>query len=300
MAEPVWAVGLMSGTSLDGLDAALLRTDGEAVVERGPWLSLPFTESLRQALHQAVRQEGDIPSIEREFTLHNVTLVEQLLEKADLQPADVSLIGFHGQTILHRPEAQKTWQIGDAALLAERTGIDVVADFRSADMRAGGQGAPLVPLYHAALVQDMELPLAILNIGGIANVTWVGEVLCAFDTGPGNVLLNEWVLQHTGQACDEGGKLAQVGVVNDAVLGQLLAHPFFALPPPKSLDRHDFTLGALSGLSPEDGAATLTAFTAEAVKQAQQHFLPFLINQLSFHLKLGFFYVALLKNLFGF
>ncbi len=277
MQKPVWAIGLMSGTSLDGLDAALIRSNGVDMVECGKSLSLPLAGELQQALRMAVRQEGDIAAIEREFTLRNVELIEKLLDKAGMQPQEISVIGFHGQTISHQPEQGITRQIGDGALLAETIGIDVVNDFRSADMAAGGQGAPLVPLYHAALVQEMDLPLAVLNIGGIANVTWIGEErekLIAFDTGPGNVLLNEWVLRHCGQEYDEGGEVALAGKADEPVLQKMLSLTFFAKPPPKSLDRHDFDdlLQLLDGMSVEDGAATLAALTAQAVALAQQHF----------------------------
>ena len=195
---------------------------------------------------------------------------------AGLKPDDVSLIGFHGQTVLHRPAHHLTWQIGDGAMLARMTGIDVVNDFRSADVAAGGQGAPLVPLYHRALVEGLEtqLPVAVLNIGGVANVTWVGPegALLAFDTGPGNAAIDDWALKHTGRPIDEDGRLASRGAVDGVRTMRMLENPWFAKAPPKSLDRMDFTAAAVDGMEPEDGAATLTAFTALTVGRAADHF----------------------------
>ena len=188
------------------------------------------------------------------------------------RPAD--LIGFHGQTILHQPDRRRTWQVGDAGELARRTGIPVAHDFRSADVAAGGQGAPLAPVYHAALARDVAKPLAVLNIGGVANVTWIGAdgELVAFDTGPGNGPLDDWIARRTGAAFDRDGAIARSGRVDPAVLNRLLADPYFSRPPPKSLDRLDFaaSLAAsrLEDLSPADGAATLVAFTAAAVRLA--------------------------------
>jgi anhydro-N-acetylmuramic acid kinase len=196
---------------------------------------------------------------------------------------DVHVIGFHGQTVTHRPSEQITWQIGNGALLAEKTGIDVVSDFRRRDMAADGEGAPLVPLYHAALARKMQLPIAMLNIGGIANVTWIGKSesasdqlmdldIIAFDTGPGNVLLNEWALKSTGMDCDRDGKLALSGTPDMALVARMMQDEFFAKHPPKSLDRNYFSHDAVSRLSKEDAAATLVAFTAAAVEKAAGYF----------------------------
>jgi anhydro-N-acetylmuramic acid kinase len=186
----------------------------------------------------------------------------------------VHCIGFHGHTILHRPETGRTWQIGDSALLARETGIDVVGDLRQADVAAGGQGAPLAPAYHGALAVPLEKPLAVVNIGGVANVTWIGRdgALLAFDTGPGNALIDDWVRRHTGAAADFDGRLAKNGSVDETVLAALLKHDYFNRPPPKSLDRDDFDAAPVAALSPADGAATLTAFTAAAVAQAKAVF----------------------------
>ena len=184
------------------------------------------------------------------------------------------MVGFHGHTILHCPAERRTWQIGDGALLAYRLGLDVVADFRSADVAAGGEGAPLAPLFHAALAATLPKPLAVLNIGGVANVTWIGgpEEILAFDTGPGNALIDDWVRRHTGAAADLDGAFARAGAVSAAHVENFLASPYFDRLPPKSLDRDDFRGTLPTGLSLEDGAATLTEMTAAAVAAGTRHF----------------------------
>jgi anhydro-N-acetylmuramic acid kinase len=191
-----------------------------------------------------------------------------------MSAAQVTVAGFHGQTILHEPEAGRTRQLGDGALLAAETGLDVICDFRGRDMAEGGQGAPFAPLYHAALAADLEKPLAVLNLGGVGNLTWIGpedDAILAFDTGPGNALIDDWAERHLGRPIDEDGALARAGTVDEAALSRLLADPYFELVPPKSLDRDAFDSAPLGGLAPADGAATLTAFTAAAVAAARAH-----------------------------
>ncbi|HWA46948.1 MAG TPA: anhydro-N-acetylmuramic acid kinase [Dongiaceae bacterium] len=273
----VWAMGLMSGTSADGVDAALIRTDGTSVAEFGPSLTEPYDNAFRLKLKGAFGSQAPVPEIERELTERHASAVQALLAKAGRGPRDVAVVGFHGQTLHHAPERRQTWQIGDGALLAKLTGIEVVNDFRSADVAAGGQGAPLVPVYHAALAGALAKPLAVLNIGGVGNVTWIGAdgSLLAFDTGPGNALLDDWVMQHTGRHADLNGALARQGRVDAIALGKLLSDPFFGVKPPKSLDRQHFkqlAAAALATLSPADGAATLVGFTALAIGRAQLHF----------------------------
>jgi anhydro-N-acetylmuramic acid kinase len=281
--ESFWAMGLMSGTSLDGIDAALIRTDGEYVFEFGPWLTLPFDDTSRASLREAVHGRGDMLMVEQDITLKHAEAVKALLKQADMSRKDVHVIGFHGQTVAHRPHEHITWQIGNGALLAEKTGINVVCDFRRRDVAAGGEGAPLVPLYHAALARHMELPIAVLNIGGIANVTWIGRSenashdlmdldIMAFDTGPGNVMLNEWAFKASGQDCDRDGKLALAGIANKTLVETLLKDSFFTRTPPKSLDRNHFAFDAVQHLSPQDGAATLTEFAAAAVQKGAVYF----------------------------
>lgn len=267
----------MSGTSLDGVDAALIRTDGRSVAERGAWLTLPYEPEFQEVLTIAMQQQADIPQVSHDLTLRHAEAVKQLLEQANMQPSDIHAIGFHGQTIDHRPDQGITWQIGNPSLLAAMTGINVVFDFRSKDLAEGGQGAPLVPLYHAALARALPKPIAILNIGGIANVTWIDEEsqqpwILAFDTGIGNALMNDMVLRRTGAHYDAGGALAKAGKVDQVALSGYLYDTYFASPPPKSLDRYDFGLEPVLHLETEDALATLAAFTVEAVVRAQNFF----------------------------
>ena len=266
-------IGLMSGTSLDGVDAAWLDTDGITVTAFGPTLTVPYDASLRAELRTilvfAPTLGADDPRVRaaaERLTDYHVRAVADLGCGADL-------VGFHGQTILHQPHLRRTWQIGDAGRLARRLGVPVVYDFRSADVAAGGQGAPFVPVYHQALAAALPKPLAVLNIGGVANVTWIGiDDMLAFDTGPGNGPMDDWVMRHTGQAYDRDGTLAGSGQVDVAVVGRLLSHPYFGLPAPKSLDRLDFghalAASGVSNLSPADGAATLAAFTIASIASA--------------------------------
>jgi anhydro-N-acetylmuramic acid kinase len=278
-------IGLMSGTSLDGIDAAILDTDGENVAVRGPARSTPYDAATRSVLREALEaaktaQRGDrvpdaIRRAEKVVTDAHAAAVAALLSHAALTPRDIAYLGFHGQTILHRPQEHRTWQIGNGAALARAARIAVVDDFRSADVAAGGQGAPLLPLYHAVLARKLKspLPAVVVNIGGVANVTYVGAAqILAFDTGPGNAPIDDWAMKHIGAPLDRGGALARKGRVNEPMLASMLAHTYFAVPPPKSLDRLDFSFGAADGLSAEDGAATLTAFTAAALARAREHF----------------------------
>jgi anhydro-N-acetylmuramic acid kinase len=264
-------IGLMSGTSLDGVDAAWLETDGERIGALGPRLTIPYDARLRSDLRHLLDQAPTLKPDDRQVKTADARVTEYHARAVDAvgQPAD--LIGFHGQTILHRPDQKRTWQIGDAAWLAWRTGVRVAWDFRSADVAAGGQGAPLAPVFHAALATELPRPVAVLNIGGVANVTWIGAdgALLACDTGPGNGPLDDWIARHTGAAFDADGALARSGAADQEVLARLLADPYFARSAPKSLDRLDFAVtlvtSGIESLSPADGAATLAAFVAAAV-----------------------------------
>ena len=275
--QPVWTLGMMSGTSLDGADAALIETDGVSVAEMGPWRTAPYPADLRTRLRALIEGRGPREAAEHALTEFHADLAETLLAQAGRLREEIALVGFPGHTVRHEPDAGRTDQIGDGAALARRLGIGVVSDFRSNDVAAGGQGAPLVPLFHAALARRSGLaaPLAVLNLGGVANVTWIGgpadEDLLAFDTGPGCALIDDWVLCKTGAALDRDGRLAHSGTVDRAALEALMAHPYFGAPPPKSLDRNAFDPAPVNGLPEEDGAATLVAFTAEAVRRALSH-----------------------------
>ncbi|HZB90448.1 MAG TPA: anhydro-N-acetylmuramic acid kinase [Stellaceae bacterium] len=265
------AIGLMSGTSLDGIDAAYIETDGAQRVIAGPAETLSYDDTFRAKLRSVLGGTGPVAEVERELTLRHAAAVRALIVRHGIGAVDV--VGFHGHTILHRPDQRRTWQIGDGALLASLLGVAVVADFRSADIEAGGEGAPFAPLYHAALASALEKPVAVLNLGGVGNVTWIGDDdLLAFDTGPANALIDDWALRHTGAPVDHDGALARAGRVDEAHLRRFLAHPYFARRPPKSLDRDDFAGFVPEGLTAADGAATLTAMSAAAVACAMAHF----------------------------
>jgi anhydro-N-acetylmuramic acid kinase len=276
----VHAIGLMSGTSLDGVDAALIDTDGAHIAGLGPSLTLPYDAAVREAIRAVLGKTGEtaaeaaaIAEAAQALTEVHARAVGELLALAGLTPEAIDVVGFHGQTISHAPERRHTRQIGDAALLAEETGIRVVHDFRSADVRAGGQGAPLVPAFHQAMAVGLHKPLAILNIGGVANVTYLRDEAArpyAFDTGPGCALIDDWARRRTGALSDVDGALAAAGRVDTALLAAWMSHPFFGRRGPKSLDREEFRDLAVmvDNATPEDGAATLTAFTAAAVAQA--------------------------------
>lgn len=274
------AIGLMSGTSLDGVDVALIETDGERIAAFGPTGYRGYSDSERTLLRQALAdaapmtersaRPGVLAQAERLVASAHAEAVEIFLRSHNLKHGDIDVIGFHGQTVLHRPERQLTVQIGDGQALAKALGIPVVFDLRSADVAAGGQGAPLVPIYHRALVRTAELdgPTVVVNIGGVANVTYIdGDALVACDTGPGNALLDDFMLRMTGQAVDRDGRVAARGQPDESWISHALANPFFAKRPPKSIDRNDFAALSIGVMSVEDGAATLTAFTAASIEQ---------------------------------
>lgn len=283
----VLAVGLMSGTSQDGVDVALIDTDGEAIAQFGATACRPYTKAERTLLRRATAAAANLtdrmarPDVvaEAEVLINDAhaEAVKAVLEAGGVAASDVAVVGFHGQTLLHRPERGLTIQIGDGRTLAACVGIPVVYDFRAADVAAGGQGAPLAPVFHRALVRTLgrETPIAVLNVGGVANVTFIdGDQLIACDTGPGNALLDDFLRVRTGRPLDTDGRAARAGVVDEATIARLLGHPFFAMPPPKSLDRNDFRAWvgeALDNSSIENGAATLTALTAASVARIVAH-----------------------------
>lgn len=273
------ALGLMSGTSLDGVDVALIETDGRQIKAFGPSGYRPYTDSernlLRQALAEAVHlsqrdaRPGILRQAEQAVTSAHAEAVATFTAQNRISCQDIDIVGFHGQTVLHRPERKLTVQIGDAPMLAKAIHIPVMHDFRAADVAAGGQGAPFVPVYHRALAQSLnrEGPIVVVNIGGVSNITYIDgtETLIACDTGPGNALLDDFMFQQLHQPFDTGGRLAAQGVPDESWISQALKLPFFALPPPKSLDRNDFAALKLDAVATADGAATLTAFTAAAI-----------------------------------
>jgi anhydro-N-acetylmuramic acid kinase len=279
MAIMMTAIGLMSGTSLDGVDVAMIETDGKRIKAFGPTGYRPYTDAERRLLSQALNEAVDLPrrearpgilrQAEHAVTLAHAEAVATFTAQNRLSREDIDIVGFHGQTVLHRPERKLTVQIGDATALAKAIHIPVMHDFRAADVEAGGQGAPFVPVYHRALVQSLERegPIVVVNIGGVSNITYIdgADTLIACDTGPGNALLDDLVFRTTGQRFDCEGRMAAQGVVDVAWVNRALQHPFFARLPPKSLDRNEFASIVLGEMSPADAAATLTAFTAEAI-----------------------------------
>jgi anhydro-N-acetylmuramic acid kinase len=282
------AIGLMSGTSMDGIDAAMLRTDGEDRLEFGPTAFLPYSAAVRRRIEDGletakaiVRRDerpGDLGALEKELSERHVEAVRALVEQVPESWRAVDVIGFHGQTVLHRPQVGLTVQIGDGSLLAKQTGFDVVHDMRANDMTEGGQGAPLVPAYHAALAWSLPAeyarlkPVVFVNIGGISNITYVGEGdPIAFDSGPGNALIDQWVAREGGVPFDADGAIAREGGIVRAIVERYLDSPFFAKAGPKSLDRGEFTLNEVAGLELADGARTLAAVSAQAILRAVEH-----------------------------
>lgn len=286
---PICALGLMSGTSMDGIDLAVLRTDGVSTLKIGPGLSVPYEAGFRKRLEGAletakairIRDErpGDLAAIERELTLLHADAVNRFLASDVARWGRPQLVGFHGQTVLHRPHIGLTVQIGDGGLLAARTGLPVVYDMRANDMAHGGQGAPLVPAYHAVLARSLPPPFAgrypvvFVNIGGISNISYIPERgdPVAFDTGPGNALIDQWVAREGGVPFDADGAIASEGAVHWNIVADYLENPFFARDGAKSLDRNDFTLAGVEGLELADGARTLAALSAEAIMKAADH-----------------------------
>ena len=278
--EPVWALGTMSGTSLDGVDAALVLTDGHVIHEFGATAYRPYSEAERAVLRAALGRWPGAAGVSEAAEVVETAHAE-LLSRFD----GADLVGFHGQTLAHDPRGRGTHQAGNGAVLAAVLDLPVVRDFRTSDVTLGGQGAPLAPFYHFACARWMGAtePLAFLNLGGVGNLTWVDPVLpgpevpgalLAFDTGPANAPVNDLMQARLGLVQDEGGALAGAGVVEEGVIEAFLAHPYFYKMPPKSLDRNDFSglLEAVAGLQDADAAATLTAAAAAAVARGAEHF----------------------------
>ncbi|HEY8130123.1 MAG TPA: anhydro-N-acetylmuramic acid kinase, partial [Hyphomicrobium sp.] len=284
MGKLMRAIGLMSGTSLDGIDVAFLETDGEDIVLRGPAMTYPYDDVVRRVLVNAIAdaqgvksrddRPGSLADAETALTERHAVAVTQFIKDASIDRSSIDVIGFHGQTVLHKPDVGITVQLGLGELLANFTRCPVVYDLRAADVEAGGQGAPLVPAYHRALTAKLpQRPIAIVNVGGVANVTWIGRDgnLIAFDTGPGNALIDDWMARKVGTPLDSGGATASQGQVDEETVRLFLSHGFFGEIPPKSLDRNTFFTDLVDHLPVEDGAATLAAFTARAIAKAREH-----------------------------
>ncbi len=282
------ALGLMSGTSMDGVDCALINSDGTSAKTVGHPVHIAYSPALRHEISQAMEkalslkhpseQNGATDELTRTLTLIHGQAVAEILRKNNLKAGDIDIIGFHGQTLAHRPDRGWSWQIGDGQMLANITRIQVVNDFRKQDVEIGGQGAPLVPIYHQALMKNQpeaDYPVAIINIGGVGNITWIdagGENgILAFDTGPGNAFLDDWVRRHTGEPMDRDGALAAKGQIDHDLVGRWMSDAYFLKIPPKSLDRQAFDIRGVEKLSLTDGAATLLEFTVKSITRALEH-----------------------------
>ncbi len=274
------ALGLMSGSSLDGVNAAVISTDGVDVFEFGPILDVPFEDELREKLrwfhrHYKEAESEEREQLEKEFTEFHAAIVKDIINDYDEK---VDIIGFAGHVIAHNPAEQFILQLGDGQLLANLCGVKTISRFRQADILSGGQGAPLSALYHQALGHDLPKPLAVIDIGGISSLTWIGEngEMLAFDVGPGNNAINDWVFKHSGQHMDYNGKLAATGTIHMPIVNQLMRHKYLAKFPPKAANKNTFNdkLEHLEGLSLEDGAAAATSFVAEAIAYSMALYLP--------------------------
>jgi anhydro-N-acetylmuramic acid kinase len=286
MLETMTAIGLMSGTSMDGIDVALIETDGEAYVKRGPAMEFPYAPDFRRrlaasledakAIGERSERPGSLAAIEREITGLHADAVTRFLATNWLKPDNVGVIGFHGQTVIHRPDQGYTVQIGDGVSLAKQTGIPVVYDMRANDMAHGGQGAPLVPAYHAALARGLywdAFPVVFVNIGGISNLTYIGAdgEIAAFDSGPGNTLIDQWVEAEAGIPFDAGGAIASEGAIITSLAERYLSNPFFTAGKRRSLDRNDFRPPESHEIGLHDGARTLAHVSAAAILKSARH-----------------------------
>jgi anhydro-N-acetylmuramic acid kinase len=275
----VTAIGVISGTSMDGIDVSVVETDGDAAVAPGPGRTFPYPDDLRRRLQELIAeparaQSEPLEDLDRAVTDAHIAAIRRFMSETGLRPDEVGLIGFHGQTVYHRPEIRFTRQLGTGARVARELGIDTVDRFRHADVASGGEGAPFVPLYHRALASRLEQPVMILNLGGVGNVTYIDrDMVIAFDTGPASALLDDFVLRRRGLSFDADGELASSGTADEALVAAFMTNPFFDRPAPKSLDRQDFHARAkgVEALSDADGAATLAAFTVESVVASLRH-----------------------------
>ena len=287
MAELKHAIGLMSGTSMDGIDIALVTTDGEHWIERGASVALPYSDGFRGRLKTALgdartvsardERPGVLKRLEHDLTLLHAVAVHDFLHAQGMRPDEIDVIGFHGQTVLHRPREALTVQIGNGPLLAAETGIPVVYDMRAEDMRHGGEGAPLIPAYHCALAANLPFgldgPVVFVNIGGISNLTFVGEdgSLVAYDSGPGNMLIDQWMEAHGEGSFDPGGVTAMNGSVDQEIANGYLNHSFFTGNRRRSLDRGDFTVPQKGCMTLADGARSLAFVSAASVLRSVSH-----------------------------
>jgi anhydro-N-acetylmuramic acid kinase len=273
------AIGVISGTSMDGIDVSVVDTDGESTVSPGPGRTYPYPDALRARLLAVIAnpvqaQRDPLEDLDREVTEAHLGAIRQFMADFGIDASGVALIGLHGQTVYHRPQERFTRQLGLGRQIAARLKVDTVSRFRHADVEAGGEGAPFAPLYHRALAGGLAAPLMVLNLGGVANVTYIdGDTVIAFDTGPASALLDDFMLRRRGVVYDEDGALARSGAADPRLVEAFMNNAFFDRPAPKSLDRQDFHARAVGveALSDADGAATLAEFTVRSVAAALRH-----------------------------
>jgi anhydro-N-acetylmuramic acid kinase len=273
------AIGAISGTSMDGVDVSFVETDGEAFVRPGVGATYSYPAALRAQLLDLIAnperaQAEPLEALEAAVTDAHAGAIDTFIRAQGLSHETIDLVGLHGQTVFHNPLQRFTRQLGLGQQAADQLRIKVVNRFRHADVAAGGEGAPLVPLYHRALASTLEQPLMVLNYGGVGNVTYLaGETIIAFDTGPASAMLDDFMLTRRGVPFDEGGRLAASGTPNAAMVGAFLRNPYFDRPAPKSLDRQEFHERGMvvEALGDADGAATLAAFTIESTVAALRH-----------------------------
>lgn len=277
--DTLTAIGVISGTSMDGIDVSIVTSDGQDTPRFSAGASYPYRDSTRREL-QALVAEAEraltepLVELEAAVTADHLAAVQRFIAEQKLDPAGIDLVGLHGQTVYHRPEQRFTRQLIDGPAVAQALGIPTVDRFRHADVAAGGEGAPFAPLYHRALAQALEQPVMVLNLGGVGNVTYIdGETVIAFDTGPASAILDDFVLRRQGRAYDADGALAASGQVRQELVAGFMQNPYFDRPAPKSLDRNDFHRRAqvVDALPDADGAATLAAFTIESVVASLRH-----------------------------
>lgn len=276
------ALGILSGSALDGVDIAYIRTDGVDVYETGHMMSVPYEESLRQKVRSILGIRPDTPEnqallneVEEELTTFWAQAVREYIETYDVK---IDVIGLEGHTVCNDPKEHYIYQLGDGHLLAQLTGIQVVYNFHAADIAAGGQGAPLDVTFYNAVTSQYPRPLAVVDISSISSIAWLGSYgeMVAFNSGPGNAAIDEWVFKHAGMHMDYNGKLAIMGHINEQIVAAMMKHKYFAQYPPKSTHREEFRekLEHLEGLSLEDGAATATAFVAESIAYSLLLYVP--------------------------
>jgi len=273
------AVGVISGTSMDGIDVAFVETDGRARVKPGTGGTYPYPPALRDELLALIAdpmraETAPLPNLEAAVTKAHGDAIARFLADNAIDAKSLDVIGLHGQTVYHRPQRRFTRQLGIGADIARRFNVKTVSRFRHADVAAGGEGAPFVPLYHQALAAALPQPLMVLNLGGVGNVTYIdGDTVIAFDTGPASAMVDDFVRRRRGVPFDDQGRIAAAGTPDARLVEDFARHPYFARPAPKSLDRNDFHAAAknVESMSDEDGAATLAEFTVRATVAALDH-----------------------------